>query len=121
MIEYVSWCLVVIIISSLILIINLLSYGDGSYSEEFSSYECGFDPVRLRRGISIQFFNISILYLLVDLEIALILPLFYFIEIFFIEIFFIEIFFIEIFFILILILIVEYIFGGFHCWDEIII
>jgi NADH-quinone oxidoreductase subunit A len=53
------------------------SRAGGLLKEKREAYECGFDPFKKKkRSFCIRFFNIAILYLLIDLEIALLLPFF---------------------------------------------
>nr|BAX77943.1 NADH dehydrogenase subunit 3 [Homonota fasciata] len=62
-------------LSSLLIIISFWLPKTDPDTEKLSPYECGFDPTSSARlPFSIRFFLIAILFLLFDLEIALLLP-----------------------------------------------
>nr|ATD83352.1 NADH dehydrogenase subunit 3 [Melanerpes cactorum] len=65
-----------LILSIILIILNFWLAQTNPDSEKLSPYECGFDPLgSARLPFSIRFFLVAILFLLFDLEIALLLPL----------------------------------------------
>ena len=82
--------------------------------EILSPFECGFNPFSQSYiRFCVQFLNVAILFLLVDLEIALILPLFFEISLFLEKIINISIYYIKLIGgFLILLLNLKYFLGG---------
>nr|ATD83328.1 NADH dehydrogenase subunit 3 [Dendropicos stierlingi] len=63
-------------LSTALIVLNFWLAQANPDSEKLSPYECGFDPLgSARLPFSIRFFLVAILFLLFDLEIALLLPL----------------------------------------------
>nr|QZL13642.1 NADH dehydrogenase subunit 3 [Electrophorus voltai] len=68
--------LISLTISTLLTMISFYLPLINQETEKLSPYECGFDPLgSARLPFSLRFFLIAILFLLFDLEIALLLPL----------------------------------------------
>nr|YP_007890458.1 NADH dehydrogenase subunit 3 [Hebomoia glaucippe]AGG84354.1 NADH dehydrogenase subunit 3 [Hebomoia glaucippe] len=70
-------CFMFIFISNLLMIISsLLSKKSNLDREKCSPFECGFDPKNLPRiPFSLHFFLITVIFLIFDVEIALIFPI----------------------------------------------
>lgn len=67
---------VVPVVVALLLTLNVLFASHRPDAEKISSYECGFSPLsaQTRNPFSISFYLVGILFLLFDLEIALVYP-----------------------------------------------
>nr|YP_010960620.1 NADH dehydrogenase subunit 3 [Uroconger lepturus]WNH38062.1 NADH dehydrogenase subunit 3 [Uroconger lepturus] len=64
------------ILSWVLITVSFLLPQTSPNSEKLSPYECGFDPMgSARLPFSMRFFLVAILFLLFDLEIALLLPI----------------------------------------------
>nr|AVJ52392.1 NADH dehydrogenase subunit 3 [Augocoris gomesii] len=69
--------IVALMISSLLMIMcTIISKTSITDREKMSPFECGFDPLNSpRTPFSVQFFLIAMLFLIFDIEIAIILPI----------------------------------------------
>nr|YP_010446991.1 NADH dehydrogenase subunit 3 [Loxocera planivena]UTM10356.1 NADH dehydrogenase subunit 3 [Loxocera planivena] len=73
---YVISMLILMISMMIMFFASILSKKKNSDREKSSPFECGFDPkYSSRLPFSLQFFLITIIFLIFDIEIALILPL----------------------------------------------
>ncbi len=74
----ISTFLVISIIIPLVIliVIALLSARDTASRAKLSPFECGFDPINSSRlPFSLRFFLLSVIFIIFDVEIALLLPL----------------------------------------------
>nr|YP_009560363.1 NADH dehydrogenase subunit 3 [Dolichoderus sibiricus]YP_009868544.1 NADH dehydrogenase subunit 3 [Dolichoderus quadripunctatus]QAA79738.1 NADH dehydrogenase subunit 3 [Dolichoderus sibiricus]QKG63378.1 NADH dehydrogenase subunit 3 [Dolichoderus quadripunctatus]UEC47358.1 NADH dehydrogenase subunit 3 [Dolichoderus sibiricus] len=71
--------LIMLTLSSMMLFMNFILSKKSQYIREKSSpFECGFDPMSNSRiPFSIQFFIISLIFLIFDVEITILIPLMY--------------------------------------------
>nr|YP_010234470.1 NADH dehydrogenase subunit 3 [Pedioplanis laticeps]QTA72636.1 NADH dehydrogenase subunit 3 [Pedioplanis laticeps] len=67
--------IITLLVTTILILISFWLPQTTPDTEKLSPYECGFDPLgSARLPFSIRFFLVAILFLLFDLEIALLLP-----------------------------------------------
>nr|BDG62538.1 NADH dehydrogenase subunit 3 [Ophiocten ludwigi] len=71
-----SYIIICVILTALLSLLGLFLPNSNLDLQKSSPYECGFDPINSSRlPFSFRFFLVAILFLLFDLEIAILLPL----------------------------------------------
>ena len=76
MIYFTSFIFVLFLISRIVLVLSLVLAKKVKFNREKASpFECGFDPnSEARLPFSLRFFLVSVIFLIFDVEIALLLP-----------------------------------------------
>nr|UCC45980.1 NADH dehydrogenase subunit 3 [Eumenotes sp. HEM140] len=71
-----TFSITIVMVMGMILLCTIVSKTSSYDREKMSPFECGFDPLSsARTPFSIQFFLIAILFLIFDIEIAIMIPI----------------------------------------------